>query len=94
MCKGREPKRNIRGRIVSLPKFKNESELTDRSGPERFVNDRHQPAAEINGLQRYHMRAQSARLFEFLYSVTAQSIQREKDVLVGRDAGMIGTMMV
>ena len=49
MCKGREPKRNIRGRIVSLPKFKNESELTDRSGPERFIDDRHQP---VTNLQR------------------------------------------
>ena len=41
---------DVRGRIMSFPKFENKSKLTDGSGPGRLVNDDHQPAAKINGL--------------------------------------------
>ena len=29
MCKGREPERNVRGRVMSFAKFKNKSKLAD-----------------------------------------------------------------
>ena len=50
MSQGRESQGNVRGRIMSFPKFENESKLTDCSGPERLIDDDHQPAAKIDGL--------------------------------------------
>ena len=50
MSQRRESQGNVRGRIMPLPTFKNESKLTDCSGPERLIDDDHQPAAKIDGL--------------------------------------------
>ena len=49
MSQGRESEGNVRG-IMSFAKFKNKSKLADCSGPERLINDGHQPAAKIDGL--------------------------------------------
>ena len=55
MGQGRESQGNVRGRIISFPKFKNKSKLTDCSDPERLINDDHQPATKIGGLYNYHI---------------------------------------